>query len=148
MTCLTRAAVSRLTWRVLLPHGLLDEGCCVMAYLTRAAASWLTWRGLLCHGLLDECQLPLCSGQHALQFLIVALPGLRTVLAQQFKVHQPVHRTNYHHWLIFFWHACNCGFSSVIVFGFGYFAVKFPIISFVVIIRIIRNAIVSRMCSW
>ena len=28
------------------------------------------------------------------------------------------------------------GFSSVTVFGFGYFAVKFPIISFVVIIRI------------
>ena len=44
---------------------------------------------------------------------------------------------------IFFGHACNCSFSSVIVFGFGYCAVKFPIISFVVIIRIIRNVIVS-----
>ena len=31
----------------------------------------------------------------------------------------------------FFCHACNCGFSSLTVFGFGYFAVKFPIISFV-----------------
>ena len=36
-----------------------------------------------------------------------------------------------------------CGFSSVTVFGFGYFAVKFPIISFVVIIRIIGDVIVN-----
>ena len=42
---------------------------------------------------------------------------------------------------------CNCGFSSVIVFGFGYCAVKFAI-SFVVIIKIIRNVIVSWMCYW
>ena len=32
-------------------------------------------------------------------------------------------------WLHFlFWHACNCGFSSVTLFGFEYYAVKFPII--------------------
>ena len=44
-------------------------------------------------------------------------------------------------WLyFFFWHACNCGFSSATVFGFWYFAVKFPIISFMVIIR---NVIVN-----
>ena len=35
-----------------------------------------------------------------------------------------------------------CGFSSVIVFGFDCCTVKFKIISFVVMIRIIRNAIV------
>ena len=40
------------------------------------------------------------------------------------------------------------GFSSVTVFGFEYFPVKFPIISFVVIIKIIRNVIVSWMRSW
>ena len=34
------------------------------------------------------------------------------------------------------------GFSSVIVFGFEYCTVKFPIVSFVVIIRIVRNVIV------
>ena len=39
------------------------------------------------------------------------------------------------------------GFSSVTVFGFRHFAVKFPIISLVVIIRVIRN-IISSMCSW
>ena len=33
-------------------------------------------------------------------------------------------------------------FSSVFVFGFEYCTVNFPIISFVVIIRIIRNVIV------
>ena len=52
-----------------------------------------------------------------------------------------------HYDCIFFWHACNCGFLSVTVFGFGYFAVKFPIIYFVVIIRIIRNVIVRWICS-
>ena len=41
----------------------------------------------------------------------------------------------------------SCGFSSVTVFGFGYCAVKFPIISFVVIIRIITNVIVRWICS-
>ena len=39
-------------------------------------------------------------------------------------------------------------FSSVTVLGFGYFTVKFPTISFVVMIRIIRNVIVSWICSW
>ena len=34
------------------------------------------------------------------------------------------------------------GFSSVIVFGLEYCTVKFPIVSFVVIIRIIINVIV------
>ena len=34
-------------------------------------------------------------------------------------------------------------FSSVTVFGSGYFAMKFPVVSFVVIIRIVRNVIVS-----
>ena len=29
-----------------------------------------------------------------------------------------------HYDCIFFCHACNCGFSSVTVFGFGYFAVE------------------------
>ena len=48
----------------------------------------------------------------------------------------------------FFRNSCNCVFSSVTVSGFGYFAVKFPIISLVVIIRIIRNVIISWMCSW
>ena len=48
-----------------------------------------------------------------------------------------------HYDCIFFCHACNCGFSSVTVFGIGYFAVKFPIISFVVIIRIIGDIIVN-----
>ena len=49
-------------------------------------------------------------------------------------------------WLHFyFWHACNCGFPSVTVFGFRYFAVKFSIIYFMVIIR---NVIVSWICSW
>ena len=52
-------------------------------------------------------------------------------------------------WLFFFLKvACNCGFSSVTVFGFECFALKFPIISFVVIIRIIRNVIVSWIYSW
>ena len=46
-----------------------------------------------------------------------------------------------------FLHECNFEFSSVIVFGFEYCAVKFSIISFVVIIRIIRNVIVSWICS-
>ena len=43
----------------------------------------------------------------------------------------------------FFLNSSSCGFSSVTVFGSGCFAVKFSIISFVVIIRIIRNVIVS-----
>ena len=47
--------------------------------------------------------------------------------------------------IAFFLHACKFGFSSLTVFGFGYFAVKFPIIYFVVIIR---NVIVSWICSW
>ena len=42
----------------------------------------------------------------------------------------------------FFWHACVNVFSSVIVFGFEYCTVKFPIVSFLVIIRIIRNVII------
>ena len=46
---------------------------------------------------------------------------------------------------ILYRHACNCGFSSVTDFGFGYFAVKFPIISFVIIIM---NVIVSWISSW
>ena len=49
-----------------------------------------------------------------------------------------------HYDCIFFWPASICGFSSVIVFSFEYCAVKFPIIPFVVIIRIIRNDIVAR----
>ena len=36
---------------------------------------------------------------------------------------------------------CNC-------FGSGYFALKFPIISIVIIIGIISNVIVSWICSW
>ena len=46
--------------------------------------------------------------------------------------------------LHFFLKSCNYDFL-VSVFGFRYFAVKFPIISFVVIIR---NVIVSWICSW
>ena len=44
---------------------------------------------------------------------------------------------------IFFWHACNCCFSCLIVFGLEYCTVKFKIISFVVIIRRIRNVVVG-----
>ena len=30
-----------------------------------------------------------------------------------------------HYDCIFFWNACNCGFSSATIFGYGYFAMKF-----------------------
>ena len=39
-------------------------------------------------------------------------------------------------------YACIYGFSSEIIFDFEYCTLKFPIISFVVIIIIIRNVIV------
>ena len=42
----------------------------------------------------------------------------------------------------FFWHACIYGFSSVIVFSFEYGTVIFQIVSFVIIIRIMRNVTV------
>ena len=43
---------------------------------------------------------------------------------------------------IFFLHPFIYGFSIVIGFGFEYCTVKFPIVSFAAIIRIIRNVIV------
>ena len=44
--------------------------------------------------------------------------------------------------IFFLTRTCTPGFSSVIVFGFEYCAVKFPIIYFVVIMRIMRNVII------
>ena len=50
-------------------------------------------------------------------------------------------------WLrFFFWHACNCGFSSVTVFGFGYFAMKFPF--FCGYNHYNQKCYCISMCSW
>ena len=51
-------------------------------------------------------------------------------------------------WLHFFLKFMQLRFFKCNCFCFGYFAVKFPIIYFVVIIRIIRNVTISWMCSW
>ena len=53
-----------------------------------------------------------------------------------------------HYDCIFLMKYMQLRFFKCNLFGFGYIAVEFSIISLVVIIRIIRNVIVSWICSW
>ena len=48
---------------------------------------------------------------------------------------------------VYHW-SCNCGFSSVIVFGFGYCAVKFPIIPWVAAQAVHRAGILKIAQLW